>query len=146
MAASRTSPSCSNVIPKRSGMARKTWGNSRRTRPRAASEKKGGRKPASEAQPGVVEAVEESVAERTAGSPVDPNIRWTNRSPREISEELAQQGYQVCRGPVRKILTQTLGLARPQAVKDEAGRESAFRDEQLRHHARRRPRQGRTRG
>jgi hypothetical protein len=86
----------------------------------------------------VVAAVEESVADRTAGSPVDPNIRWTNRSPRAISEELAQQGYQVCRDTVRKILTQTLGLGRRQAVKDEAGREYAFRDEQFRHIARRR--------
>jgi hypothetical protein len=86
----------------------------------------------------LVEAVEESVADRTAGSPVDPHIRWTNRSPREIAEELAKQGYLACRDTVRKILTQTLGLGRRQAVKNEAGREYPCRDEQFRYIARRR--------
>lgn len=82
--------------------------------------------------------MEASVADRTAGSPVDPNIRWTNRSPREIAEQLAAQGYHACRDTVRKILTETLGLGRRQAVKNEAGREYAFRDDQFRHIARRR--------
>ena len=34
-------------------------------------------------------AVETVVAEHTAGSPVDENILWTNRSPRQIAEEVA---------------------------------------------------------
>ena len=107
-------------------------------RPQAASEKKGGRKPASEAQPGLVEAVEKSVADRTAGSPVDPEIRWTNRSPREIAEELAEQGYVACTDTVRRILTDLLGLRRRQAVKNEAGSEFPLRDEQFQHIAARR--------
>jgi hypothetical protein len=82
--------------------------------------------------------VQEAVADRTAGSPVDPEIRWTNRSPREIACELAEQGYVACRDTVRRILTELLGLRRRQAVKDEAGREYPFRDEQFRHVARRR--------
>jgi hypothetical protein len=38
-------------------------------KPRAASEKKGGRKPASEAQPDLVPAIEAVIADDTAGSP-----------------------------------------------------------------------------
>lgn len=90
------------------------------------------------AQPGLTEAVEAAVADRTAGSPVDPEVRWTNRSPQEISEELAEQGYAACADTVRKILTDELGLSRRQAVKNEAGRDYEFRDEQFRHIAARR--------
>lgn len=82
--------------------------------------------------------MEQSVADRTAGSPVDPKIRWTNRSPREIAEELAEQGYVACRDTVRRILTDLLGLRRRQAVKNEAGCEFPRRDEQFQHIAARR--------
>jgi len=86
----------------------------------------------------LVEAVQEQVAERTAGSPVDPEIRWTHRSPQEIAEELAEQGYQAGCDTVRKILTDVLGLRRRQAVKNEAGSDYEFRDEQFQHIAARR--------
>jgi hypothetical protein len=86
----------------------------------------------------LVQAVDKAVADRTAGSPVDPQIRWTSRSPREIAEELAEQGFVVCRDTVRRILTGVLGLRRRQAVKNEAGCEFPFRDEQFQHIAARR--------
>lgn len=86
----------------------------------------------------MVGAVQEQVAERTAGSPVDPEIRWTSRSPQEIAEELAEQGYQACSDTVRKILTEVLGLRRRQAVKNEAGSDYEFREEQFQHIAARR--------
>jgi Rhodopirellula transposase DDE domain len=86
----------------------------------------------------LAEAVEEQVADRTAGSPVAPEIRWTSRSPREIAEELAEQGYVACRDTVRRILTHLLGLRRRQAVKNEAGSEFPWRDEQFQHIAARR--------
>jgi len=86
----------------------------------------------------LVQAVEEQVADRTAGSPMDPEIRWTSRSPREIAGELAEQGYIACRDTVRRILTDLLGLRRRQAVKNEAGSEFLFRDEQFQHIAARR--------
>ena len=90
------------------------------------------------AQPGLAEAVEEAVAERTAGSPVDPEVKWTSRSPREIAEEVAEQGYQACSDTVRRIMTDVLGLSRRQAVKCEAGSDYEFRDEQFQHIAARR--------
>lgn len=82
--------------------------------------------------------MDEAVAERTAGSPVDPEVRWTSRSPREIAEELAEQGYRACSDTVRRIMTDVLGLSRRQAVKCEAGSEYEFRDEQFQHIAARR--------
>jgi hypothetical protein len=86
----------------------------------------------------LVAAVQEQVAERTAGSPVDPEIRWTSRSPQEIAEELAEQGYQACRDTVRRILTGVLGLRRRQAVKNESNCGFPLRDEQFQHLAARR--------
>ena len=100
---------------------------------RGVFEKKGGRKPASEAQPGLVQAVETAVKDRTAGSPVDPEIRWTNHSPAEIADEVVAQGFSVCPDTVRRILTEDLGLSRRQAVKDEAASEFPQRNEQFEH-------------
>jgi hypothetical protein len=102
------------------------------------SEKKGGRKKASIAQPGLVEAVETVVAEHTAGSPVDQNILWTNRSPREIAAKIQAQGFSACPETVWRILTEELGLGFRQAEKEEATCRFAFRDEQFEHIARRR--------
>jgi hypothetical protein len=90
------------------------------------------------AQPGLREAVEEAVADRTAGSPVDERIRWTNRSAAEIATEAVAQGFSVCADTVRRMLTDELGLRRRQAVKDEAGSTFPDRDAQFQHIARRR--------
>lgn len=78
------------------------------------------------------------MADHTAGSPVDENIRWTNRSPREIAEELEEVGFSVCAETVRKILTEELELGFRQAEKEEATRQFAFRDEQFEHISQRR--------
>lgn len=85
-----------------------------------------------------MEAVQAAVAEHTAGSPVDENIVWTNRSPRQIAEEIAEEGFSVCADTVRRILTEDLELGLRQAEKEEAGKVFAFRDEQFEHIARRR--------
>ena len=73
------------------------------------------------------------VANHTAGSPVREGILWTNRSPREISEELLQDGFSVCADTVRRMLLEDLKLGVRQACKDEAARQCAFRDEQFRY-------------
>ena len=101
-------------------------------------EKKGGRKKASDAQPGLVEAVKDAVAHHTAGSPVDPNIVWTNRSPREIADEVQQAGFSACPETIRKILTEELALSLRQAENEQATCEFEFRDEQFDHIASRR--------
>ena len=107
--------------------------NCRSTPRSAGSEKKGGRKKASVAQPGLVEAVAASVSDQTAGSPVDEKLAWTNRSPRDIAEELAVEGFEVGPDTVRNILTEDLGLGLRQAEKDEATCNFPQRDEQFKH-------------
>src|SRR5688572_12344314 len=97
MVGSRMSPGSLGATRKRCGTARRTWPNCHKTEPPAGSGKKGGRKAGKEGPAGLVEAVQEAVVDRTAGSPVDPEIRWTNRSPQEIARELAEQGYGACR-------------------------------------------------
>lgn len=71
------------------------------------------------------------MAEHTAGSPVDEGLLWTNRSPRQIAEELQAEGFSVCADTVRTILADNLGLGLRQASKDEAARAFPFRDEQF---------------
>lgn len=105
---------------------------------RDASEKKGGRKKASIAEPALVAAVKAIVEGHTAGSPVDENLVWTNRSPSDISEELAEAGYSVGPDTVRRILTEDLELGLRQAEKEEASCSFPDRDEQFRRIARRR--------
>jgi len=106
----------------------------------AASEKKGGRKPASVAQPELVPAVEALIERDTAGSPVDANIRWTNRSVGDIAEELQDQGFQICVDALRRVLFDELGFSRRQAFKDEAACHFEHRDEQFRYIAKLRSR------
>jgi hypothetical protein len=102
----------------------------------AGSEKRGGRKKASIAQPGLIEAIAATVADHTAGSPVDESLLWTNRSPHDIAQELASDGFEVGPDTVRIILTTELGLSLRQAVKDEATCNFPRRDEQFKHIAR----------
>ncbi len=99
--------------------------------PKAASEKRGGRSKASIAKPEAVEALERIVDEHTAGSPVNPDIRWTNRSPRDIADELRDEGHSLCPETVRKILREDLGLGQRQAVKNATTCNYPYRNEQF---------------
>ena len=67
---------------------------------------------------------------------MDARIRWTNRSPAQIAEEVKAQGFDACADTVRNILSQELGLRPRQAVKDEAACDFPHRDAQFRHLAR----------
>jgi len=99
--------------------------------PRAASEKKGGRKKASVAQLGLAPAIEAAIERDAAGSPVDENIRWTNRSVPDLAAELQHQGFEIGVDALRRILFEELGLSRRQAFKDEAACQFPQRDEQF---------------
>ena len=70
--------------------------------------------------------------------PLHGGADYRQRSPREIAEELAEQGYVACTDTVRRIMTDVRGLSRRQAVKCEAGSDYEFRDEQFQHIAARR--------
>lgn len=80
-------------------------------RPPSGSEKKGGRKQASFANPQLVDQLKEVVAGHTAGSSVEPGRLWTNRSPREIAEELGEQGISVSANTVDRLLREELRLS-----------------------------------
>jgi hypothetical protein len=100
-------------------------------RRKVASEKKGGRKKASLAQPDLLPAVEALIEEHTAGSPVDQNIRWTNCSAGELTMELQELGFQIGPDALRRILFDELGLSQRQAFKDESTCNFPHRDEQF---------------
>lgn len=95
------------------------------------SEKKGGRRKASTANPEIVEAIERIVETDTAGSPVEPGVRWTNRSPRDIANELHEEGHCACPDTVRRILREDLNLGQRQAVKNATTCNYPYRDEQF---------------
>ena len=99
----------------------------------AVSEKKGGRKPASIAQPELVPAVEALIEQDTAGSPVEAGIRWTNRPVAGLAAELQSQGFSIGVDALRRILFDELGLSRRQAFKDEAACCYEHRDAQFRY-------------
>src|SRR5215218_3183162 len=129
MAACSTSPTCLAAIPIRFVTARRASSCCRRTKQKGASEKKGGRKPASVAQPELLPAVEALIERDTAGSPVDENIRWTNRPVAQLAEELQDQGFEIGVDALRRILFDELNLSRRQAFKDEATCHYEHRDE-----------------
>lgn len=76
-------------------------------------------------------AVEALIEDDTAGSPVDENVRWTNRSVSDLAEELQDQGFEIGPDALRRILFEELGLARRQAFKNESPCNYEFRDEQF---------------
>jgi hypothetical protein len=101
-------------------------------RPQGVSEKRGGRKKASVTDRELVPLLREAVQDHTAGSPVEPDQLWTNRSPAELADELAEQGHAVDPKTVKGLLKAELGLSRRQMVKTVSMGESADRDAQFR--------------
>jgi hypothetical protein len=79
----------------------------------------------------LVPAVEALIEKDTAGSPVDADILWTNRSATELAEELREQGFDIAPDALRRILFEELSLSRRQAYKDESARNYPHRDEQF---------------
>jgi hypothetical protein len=76
-------------------------------------------------------AVEALIEKDTAGSPVDENIRWTNRPVAELAEKLQVQGFQIGVDALRRVLFDELGLSCRQAFKDEAACHYEHRDVQF---------------
>ena len=135
MAAWSTLLTSSDVIRRPSNMAAKTWPSCPRTKPKAASEKKGGRKKASIACPELEENLREVVREHTAGDPMQENVIWTYLSPPEIAEQLDARGTPVCADTVRELLDE-LGFVQRKAQKRLSMGASPFRNEQFENIAR----------
>jgi len=81
----------------------------------------------------LVETVEAVVEQDTAGSPVDENILWTNRSAADIANDVRSEGFDVSADTIKRILTEELNLSRRAACKDEAACSFPQRDEQFRY-------------
>ena len=92
----------------------------------------GGRKKTEVSQTHVIQQVQDTIKDRTAGDPMRQDVVWTDLTPQEISKSLQAQG--VCAGPriVRRILD-GLGLARRQMLKVLPGGDSPHRREQFHH-------------
>ena len=86
----------------------------------------------------MVPAIEKLIEQHTAGSPVDQDIRWTNCSANQLTEQLQDQGYQICPDTLRRILFDELELSRRQAFKVESACSFPQRDEQFQFIARQR--------
>ena len=135
MAVWSISPTSSRVIRKPSNMAARMWPSYPRTGPKAASEKKGGRKKASVACPELEENLREVVREYTAGDPMQENVKWTYLSPPEIAEQLEARGTPVCADTVRDLLDEH-GFVQRKAQKRLAMGATPFRNEQFENIAR----------
>ena len=95
------------------------------------SEKKGGRKTASSADPELVPLLEQALENHVAGSPVDPEIKWTNRTPTELAQELTDSGHPVSRHTVKQLLKHELHLGCRQISKSQPMGNSEHRNEQF---------------
>ena len=66
----------------------------------------GGRPKAVQRQAGLEEAFEDILEAHSAGSPTDPDIRWTDLKPMQVADELVECGYEVSRNTAAKLLEQ----------------------------------------
>jgi hypothetical protein len=79
----------------------------------------------------VVDALRDRIDVHTAGSAVEPGCLWTNRSTRELSVELFEDGFSICANTIDRLLREELGLGRRQAVKSESLGENPYRNDQF---------------
>jgi hypothetical protein len=92
----------------------------------------GGRRPATEADPELVGALEKLVAPQTRGDPESP-LRWTTVSTRDLAATLTEQGHPVSATTVRTLLSDRLGYSLQANAKTIEGRQHPDRDAQFRH-------------
>lgn len=91
----------------------------------------GGRKPAEELQPGLVEALDALVEPDSRGDPMTP-LRWTSKSLRTLAGELGAQGFEVSATLVGRLLHEA-GYSLQGNAKTVEGKQHADRDAQFRH-------------
>lgn len=91
----------------------------------------GGRKPLTEHDPKLVEALGLLVEPATRGDPMSP-LRWTCKSTRKLAEALVGQGHQVSHTKVAQLL-EDLGYSLQATRKTLEGRSSPDRDAQFRY-------------
>jgi len=91
----------------------------------------GGDKPATEKQPGLLEALDELVHLETRGNPMSL-LRWTSKSSTKLAKELVAKGFEVSSRTVLRLLHQ-LGYSLQANAKVTEGRQHRDRDGQFRY-------------
>lgn len=110
-----------------SNIAESTDAEKRRVRAKGA-----GRKPITETQPGIKEAIDRLVDPESYGDPMNP-LRWTTKSLRKLQMELTAEGFTVGYDKVGDLLKE-LGFSLQQNQKmKQVGEESPDRNKQFEH-------------
>lgn len=94
-------------------------------------EEGGGRKKATEAQPGLLDALNALVDPESRGDPMSP-LRWTCKSCRQLAKTLTEQGFKVSRQLISKLLNE-MGFSLQANQKVREGSSSEDRNEQFKH-------------
>ena len=91
----------------------------------------GGRKPITVSDPGLVDALEDLIADHTRGDPESP-LRWTCKSTRTLAAVLTHRRHPVSHAKVAQLL-HDLDYSLQSNRKTEEGRDHPDRDAQFRH-------------
>ncbi|MGB8384068.1 MAG: ISAzo13 family transposase, partial [Dermatophilaceae bacterium] len=70
----------------------------------------GGRKPLTDNDPSLLEALDALVEPQTRGDPMT-RLRWTTKSTRNLADELGRQGHQISHHSVGRLLSGPLGYS-----------------------------------
>jgi hypothetical protein len=91
----------------------------------------GGRKPLSETDPGLAEALESLIRDAIRGDPESP-LAWTTRSTQHLAGELTAAGHP-CSGPTAWRMLKRAGYTQQSNSRAQEGRRHPDRDGQFRH-------------
>ena len=92
----------------------------------------GGRKPLTENDPALLEALDALVEPETRGDPMT-RLRWTTKSTRTLAEELTRQGHPISHHSVGRLLTGPLEYSLQANAKTVEGAQHPDRDAQFRY-------------
>jgi DDE family transposase len=92
----------------------------------------GGRKKTEVKHAALMQQVQDTIKDRTAGDPMREDVGWTDVPPQEIADSLQAQAVSVGPRLVRRRL-ETLGVARRQMAQVLPGGDSPHRDAPFRH-------------
>jgi transposase len=90
-----------------------------------------GRPKVIDAQPGLLEALDDLVEPESRGDPMCP-LRWTTKSTRTLAEELRRQGYEISHVTVGELL-HAMGYSLQANAKEKEGAQHPDRDAQFVH-------------
>jgi Rhodopirellula transposase DDE domain len=90
----------------------------------------GGRKPLTETDPELLDALDALVEPGTRGDPMN-RLRWTTKSTRNLADELGEQGHQVSHRSVGRLLAGPLQYSLQGNAKTVEGKQHADRDQQF---------------